>query len=194
VVAVYQRMPAVSAPTAPQEVAVLGRREFDPAGHGGSAVLRGMQRAAARGGSVEQLLLDTAGRGLTDRGAAAIAACLPGCPAQRSVSVRLRDAADLQMNSGMTDAGFAAVSVAAAECPGLVGLSLGYSRRVGPAAVSRAFLSWKRSVLTEMYLCHACSYYEVEGGNARAGADLGLGAASLRPPEVPLALGQRRTG
>jgi hypothetical protein len=34
------------------------------------------------------------------------------------------------------------------------------------AAVSRAFPSWDRSILTEIYLCHACSYHhEVEDGN-----------------------------
>jgi hypothetical protein len=37
-------------------------------------------------------------------------------------------------------------------------------------AVSPAFPSWKRSILTEIYLCHACSHHEVEDGNARAGA------------------------
>jgi hypothetical protein len=35
--------------------------------------------------------------------------------------------------------------------------------------VSRAFPSWNRSILTEIYLCHACSYHEIEGGNTRAG-------------------------
>eukprot|EP01047_Picozoa_sp_COSAG01_P085032 COSAG01_NODE_18507_length_1071_cov_2.184156_1_plen_199_part_01 len=30
--------------------------------------------------------------------------------------------------------------------------------RGGGDGVSRAFLSWKRSILTEIYLCHACSY------------------------------------
>eukprot|EP01049_Picozoa_sp_SAG25_P017106 SAG25_NODE_4256_length_854_cov_1.287417_3_plen_35_part_01 len=35
--------------------------------------------------------------------------------------------------------------------------------------MSRAFPSWKRSILTEIYLCHACSYHETEGGNARPG-------------------------
>ena len=37
------------------------------------------------------------------------------------------------------------------------------------AAVSRAFPSWKQSILTEIYLCHACSDHEIEDGNARAG-------------------------
>jgi hypothetical protein len=40
-------------------------------------------------------------------------------------------------------------------------------RLVGP--VSRAFLSWKRSILTEIHLCHACSYQEIEYENAREG-------------------------
>jgi hypothetical protein len=31
-----------------------------------------------------------------------------------------------------------------------------------PAAVSRAFPSWNRSILTEIYLCHTCSYQEIE--------------------------------
>jgi hypothetical protein len=33
-------------------------------------------------------------------------------------------------------------------------------------AVSRAFPSWNRSILTEISLCHACSDHEVEDGNA----------------------------
>jgi|EP01047_Picozoa_sp_COSAG01_P021296 hypothetical protein len=36
-------------------------------------------------------------------------------------------------------------------------------------AVSRAFPSWNRSVLTDIYLCHSCSYHEIEAGNARTG-------------------------
>jgi hypothetical protein len=31
--------------------------------------------------------------------------------------------------------------------------------------VSRAFPSWNRSILTEFYLCHACSDQEIEDGN-----------------------------
>eukprot|EP01047_Picozoa_sp_COSAG01_P012431 COSAG01_NODE_561_length_15460_cov_95.444307_3_plen_79_part_00 len=36
--------------------------------------------------------------------------------------------------------------------------------------VSRAFPSWNRSILAEIYLCHACSDHETEDGNARVGA------------------------
>jgi hypothetical protein len=36
--------------------------------------------------------------------------------------------------------------------------------------VSRAFPSCTRSILTEIYLCRACSCQEIEDGNARAGA------------------------
>jgi hypothetical protein len=36
--------------------------------------------------------------------------------------------------------------------------------------VSRAFPPWNRSILTEMYLCHACSCHEIEDGNAWTGA------------------------
>jgi hypothetical protein len=35
--------------------------------------------------------------------------------------------------------------------------------------VSRAFPSCTRSILTEIYLCRACSYHETEDGNARTG-------------------------
>jgi hypothetical protein len=31
--------------------------------------------------------------------------------------------------------------------------------------VSRPFPSWNRPILTEIYLCHACSYHEIEDGN-----------------------------
>eukprot|EP01047_Picozoa_sp_COSAG01_P018078 COSAG01_NODE_973_length_12368_cov_12.435732_4_plen_55_part_00 len=36
-------------------------------------------------------------------------------------------------------------------------------------AVSRPFPSWNWSILTEIYLCHACSYHKIEDGNGRAG-------------------------
>jgi hypothetical protein len=42
--------------------------------------------------------------------------------------------------------------------------------------VSRAFPSWTRSMLTEIYLCHACSCHKIEDGNGRAG-----GASESRP-------------
>jgi hypothetical protein len=32
-------------------------------------------------------------------------------------------------------------------------------------AVRGPFPSWNRSILTEIYLCHACSYHEIEDGN-----------------------------
>jgi hypothetical protein len=35
--------------------------------------------------------------------------------------------------------------------------------------VSRVFPSWNRCILTEIYLCHACSYHEIEDENARTG-------------------------
>jgi hypothetical protein len=36
---------------------------------------------------------------------------------------------------------------------------------------ARAFPYWNRSILTEIYLCHACSYLqEIEDGNARTGS------------------------
>jgi hypothetical protein len=36
--------------------------------------------------------------------------------------------------------------------------------------VSRAFPSYTRSILAEMYLCQACSCHAIEDGNARPGA------------------------
>jgi hypothetical protein len=38
--------------------------------------------------------------------------------------------------------------------------------------VSRPFPSWNRSTLTEIYLCHACSYHENEDGNEPRGCRL----------------------
>eukprot|EP01047_Picozoa_sp_COSAG01_P071222 COSAG01_NODE_10998_length_2030_cov_2.434490_1_plen_49_part_10 len=35
--------------------------------------------------------------------------------------------------------------------------------------MSRPFASWNRSILTEIYLCHACSYHEIEDGNGAPG-------------------------
>jgi hypothetical protein len=49
--------------------------------------------------------------------------------------------------------------------------------------VSRAFPSCNRSILTEIYLCHACSYQEIGDGNARTGGARPLrgGGAPRRP-------------
>eukprot|EP01047_Picozoa_sp_COSAG01_P048021 COSAG01_NODE_4641_length_4858_cov_6.174827_3_plen_226_part_00 len=44
-----------------------------------------------------------------------------------------------------------------------------------PSLVSAAVPSWMRSILTEIYLCHACSRQEIEDGNAS-----GRAAAALR--------------
>eukprot|EP01047_Picozoa_sp_COSAG01_P064409 COSAG01_NODE_8519_length_2755_cov_8.227410_5_plen_73_part_00 len=44
-----------------------------------------------------------------------------------------------------------------------------YLDAYGYRTVSRAFPSWNRSILTEIYLCHPCSC-EIEDGNARAGS------------------------
>eukprot|EP01047_Picozoa_sp_COSAG01_P037344 COSAG01_NODE_2962_length_6786_cov_21.580544_3_plen_153_part_00 len=50
---------------------------------------------------------------------------------------------------------------------------LGLNETAGwrPWTVSRPFPSWSRSILTEIYLCHACSCQQIniEGGNARTG-------------------------
>jgi hypothetical protein len=55
-----------------------------------------------------------------------------------------------------------------------------------PELVSRAFPSWNRSMLTEIYLCHACSYQEIEDGHARAGTPGRV--ASTHPRYAYLAL------
>eukprot|EP01047_Picozoa_sp_COSAG01_P068908 COSAG01_NODE_10069_length_2256_cov_39.334261_2_plen_266_part_00 len=69
--------------------------------------------------------------------------------------------------------------------------------------VSRAFLSWERSIVTEIHLCHACSDHGVEGGNGRAGGhepragrDLhGAGdPAAALPLRVHGAVGAQATG
>jgi hypothetical protein len=41
------------------------------------------------------------------------------------------------------------------------------------ATVSRPFPSWNRPILTDIYLCHACSCHEIEDGNGRAGLQRG---------------------
>jgi hypothetical protein len=76
-----------------------------------------------------------------------------------------------------------ALRVAAAVLQRRVGAhSLALPRR-GPAGgrVSRAFPSWNWSILTEIYLCHACSYHEIEDGNARTGR---ARAPSTCPPPL----------
>jgi hypothetical protein len=54
-------------------------------------------------------------------------------------------------------------------------------RRGGGAWVSRAFPSWKRSILTEIYPCHACSDHVSEDANARAGSGLPARGAPAQP-------------
>jgi hypothetical protein len=59
-------------------------------------------------------------------------------------------------------------------------------RTVQRKMVSGAFPSWKRSILTEMYLCHASSYHEIEDGHARTGLRAAaLGRAARRDPARP---------
>jgi hypothetical protein len=68
---------------------------------------------------------------------------------------------------------------AAAHLP----LRLAHTTGAPRVVVSRAFPSWKRSVLTEIYLCHACSYHEIEDGNTRVGRPpSSAGRRSQRPP------------
>jgi hypothetical protein len=47
-------------------------------------------------------------------------------------------------------------------------------------AVSRAFPSCTRSILTEIYLCHACSHHEIVDGNARPGGRPAAAATHTR--------------
>jgi hypothetical protein len=66
------------------------------------------------------------------------------------------------------------------------------------AVVSRAFPSCKRSILTEIYQCHACSCHEIEDGNAwtggRGGGGVGwqLGWAAAQQPAHDHAVQERR--
>jgi hypothetical protein len=53
----------------------------------------------------------------------------------------------------------------AARCPG----AQGEHPSVLSLPVSRAFPSWYRCILTEIYLCHACSCHGIEDGHARPG-------------------------
>eukprot|EP01047_Picozoa_sp_COSAG01_P031003 COSAG01_NODE_2182_length_8212_cov_7.046838_7_plen_79_part_00 len=49
--------------------------------------------------------------------------------------------------------------------------------------VSRAFPSWNhRSMLTEIYLCHACSYRATEDGNGALGGGAAAQVANHCPP------------
>eukprot|EP01047_Picozoa_sp_COSAG01_P005432 COSAG01_NODE_185_length_22691_cov_53.142478_17_plen_60_part_00 len=43
-------------------------------------------------------------------------------------------------------------------------------------------------MLTEMYLCHACSYHEIEDGNARTGRHA-VGHSQLAAEQVGLVVG-----
>jgi hypothetical protein len=79
-----------------------------------------------------------------------------------------------QREAGAPDRGGARASTAAlrrrrhADTPGGDGSSSSVAG-VAEMAVSRAFPSWKRSILTGIYLGHARSHHEIEDGNARTG-------------------------
>jgi hypothetical protein len=55
-----------------------------------------------------------------------------------------------------------ALLLAVCACP------VASSRAAGSPCLRRAFPSCTRSILTEMYLCHACPCQEIEDGNAAA--------------------------
>jgi hypothetical protein len=42
-----------------------------------------------------------------------------------------------------------------------------------PKLVSGPCPSWNRSILTEIYLCHTCSYHEIDDGNGAGAGQLG---------------------
>jgi hypothetical protein len=50
--------------------------------------------------------------------------------------------------------------------------------------VSRAFPSWDRSILTEIYRCHDCSYHEIEDGHARTGCERSPRLAAAQTPSA----------
>eukprot|EP01049_Picozoa_sp_SAG25_P024828 SAG25_NODE_11427_length_304_cov_1.517073_1_plen_86_part_10 len=47
--------------------------------------------------------------------------------------------------------------------------------------MSAPFPSWNRSILTEIYLCHACSYHEIEDGNGAPGPSDGSADERFQP-------------
>eukprot|EP01047_Picozoa_sp_COSAG01_P054204 COSAG01_NODE_5894_length_3965_cov_2.764615_6_plen_122_part_00 len=51
-----------------------------------------------------------------------------------------------------------------------------------PNGRERAFPSWNRSMLTEIYLCHACSYHEIEDGSGAPGDPSDPSANQTNPP------------
>eukprot|EP01047_Picozoa_sp_COSAG01_P000834 COSAG01_NODE_16_length_40091_cov_15.728646_47_plen_137_part_00 len=55
--------------------------------------------------------------------------------------------------------------------------------------MSRAFPSWDRSILTEIYRCHDCSCHEIEDGhvNARAGCERSPRLAAAQTPSAAVA-------
>jgi hypothetical protein len=75
------------------------------------------------------------------------------------------------------------LAVRAAACPSPSPPLLPPSPPTPPTSASRAFPAGKRSILTEIYLCHACSYHDIEDGSASCGARrslwLGLALCSL---------------
>jgi hypothetical protein len=62
----------------------------------------------------------------------------------------------------------------------------GFNRTGFMLSVSRAYPSWSRSILTEIYLCHARSCHEIEDGNARTGPQPAHRRHPRRPPGLRL--------
>jgi hypothetical protein len=141
-----------------------------------SLVRLGMALGAARWGQLLVLIALRVGGGgarsrggrhdetAARRGGAAVALALVGCC---SVALHWFVPRGLALTGWPLRAGVAAVVLAPAAA--LLGTLLPWGLSgVAPdgVGVSRAFPSWKRSILTEIYLCHACSYHEVEDGHA----------------------------
>jgi hypothetical protein len=100
--------------------------------------------------------------------AAALAKADEWCGEKAREAQEAAVAAEEQIAAAQSATTQARAEQAAAEAKS-AGLERGLAELAESRAVSRAFPSCRRSILTEIYLCHACSCQEIEDGNARAG-------------------------
>jgi hypothetical protein len=84
---------------------------------------------------------------------------------------RANSSPDKVVGAGSRDNAPSTVGCSNASCPSGDRTDPVHHKQRCPAGmvVSAPFPSWNRSRLAEIYLCHACSYHEIENGNGAPG-------------------------
>jgi hypothetical protein len=193
VVAVYQRMPAVLTPTATQQLFL--RLQVVEDAQGEYTVPRVVRHRAFGG-----LWLWVASGALSGRAQPMAAPPRPS-HLRRPAGDELHNPAGFRVHAPAICAqGASGLGTSAVAAKLLSGAVAGVCSRSVTAPIdrlkmllqARAFPSWSRSTLTEIYLCHACSDHEIlRAGPPRAGRGP---AAAARERDLERGGGGRRAG